>query len=231
MAAMKSRGPASYGMMKGAIVLLAIGVLASLYLENIRALALASLLATFISLAILIYLHLLPTGYNPISHAVSDYAVGRSGHLFRHYLWFGSIGVLALALCLMVGAKLPQPAGAALACLGLNAIGRVAASLFPTDLEGKRLTRTGAIHYAIAFLDFAFLTVAISNLTPLMVALPPWQPAAAMLAWLAWAAVPAVALVVITLLPPLRRVFGLCERLFLVATCLWLILAALLLVI
>ena len=217
-----------YLMMKGAIALLIIGALVSLGLADIWALALISLLAMLIGLAIFASMHLLPTGYDPVSQAASDYAVGRFGQLHRFYLWFISIGILAL--CLALGFKSPL-AVAGQIFLALAALGYIASSLFPTDLEGKRLTRTGAIHYAIAFLNFTFLILAIKNLTPILVALQPWQPAALPLTWLASAVLPAILLVIITLLRPLRRVFGLFERLFLIITYLWIILVALLLII
>ena len=229
MTAIKPQGTVNL-MMKGAIAVLIMGALVSLGLADVWALAMVSLLATLAGLAIFVFLHILPTGYDPISQAASDYAVGRFGYLSRSYLRFISIGILALALCLAVEVKPPLPV-MVLAYLGLVALGYIAASLFPTDLEGERLTRTGAIHYALAFLNFTFITLAIENLTPTLVTLRPWQPAALPLTWLAWAAVPAVMLVLITLLKPLRRVFGLFERLFLLTAYLWLALVALSLII
>jgi hypothetical protein len=53
-------------------------------------------------------LHFLPTGYNPIRHAVSDYAVGRYGPLFRIGLWSSSIGMLTLAVGLALAVGFPQ---------------------------------------------------------------------------------------------------------------------------
>ncbi|MDQ2845922.1 MAG: hypothetical protein M3Y77_06155 [Actinomycetota bacterium] len=47
---------------------------------------------------------------------------------------------------------------------------------------------------------------------------------------MAWIVGPALAVVVITMLRPLRRVFGLFERIFLVTTNLWFALAAVLLI-
>jgi hypothetical protein len=50
------------------------------------------------------------------------------------------------------------------------------------------------------------------------------------LKWSAWAVPPELFLVVVTMLKPLRRVFGLCERLFLLTTNVRFILVALLVI-
>jgi hypothetical protein len=43
-------------------------------------LALISLVASVAYLAIFVAWHVLPSGYDPIRHAVSDYAIGRYGY-------------------------------------------------------------------------------------------------------------------------------------------------------
>ena len=194
-------------------------------------LALVSLLAGLIYLVLFVTMHLLPTGYNPIRHAVSDYAVGKYGTLFRVAFWSSALNVLALAIGLAVGVGVPPLASKDLVYLGLIAFARLAMSLFPTDIEGKRLTRTGILHYVFAILAFAFAYMAISDLTPVLQTLNPWQQVKEPLAILAWIVLPALILVVVTLLRPLRRVFGLCERLFLLTTNVWFILVSLLLLI
>jgi hypothetical protein len=190
-------------------------------------LAPVSLLAILINLAIFFALHFLPTGYNPIRHAVSDYAIGKYSPLFRVSLWSSSLGMLTLAVGLAMGVGSPLLANRDLVFLGLIALTRIAMSLFPTDLEGKRLTRTGILHYVFAILTFAFVYNVISNLTPLLDTLNPWQEVKVPLTWLAWAVLPALVLVVITMFRPLRRIFGLFERLFLLITNGWFILVAL----
>jgi hypothetical protein len=72
--------------------------------------------------------------------------------------------------------------------------------------------------------------VAISGLTPALRAYDLSEWVRAPLDWANWAVGPALALVVITMLRPLRRVFGLFERIFLLTTNLWFALAALLLI-
>jgi Protein of unknown function (DUF998) len=194
------------------------------------ALAVISLVATFAYLAIFVALHTLPTGFNPIRNAVSDYALGRYGYLFRIALWVSSIGVLALAGALAAGVGTPPLAKRDLLYLVLIPAARIGMTAFPTDVEGKHLTRTGAVHYLLAIAAFTLTYLVISETTSLLRELTTAHWLDTSLKWSAWAVTPELALVVITMFRPLRKVFGLFERLFLVTTNVWFILVALLLV-
>ena len=193
-------------------------------------LATASLVATLAYLAVLAALHALPTGYNPVRHAVSDYAVGRYGPLFNTALYISSVGVLTLAYALARELGSPPLAARDLVFLLIIPLTRIGMTLFPTSLEGKRITRTGLIHYGFAIAAFTLTYLAISGTTPALQALTTGQWVHAPLGWAAWIIGPALALVVITMLRPLRRVFGLFERVFLVTTNIWFALAAILLI-
>jgi hypothetical protein len=189
--------------------------------------ALISLLGSLIYVGVVAALHVLPTGYNPARNAVSDYGVGQYAPLFRVSLWAGSIAVLALPVGLALGVGAPPLATSDLVFLGLVAVSRVGESLFPTTVEGERLTRTGGFHYVFAILTFGFTYTAISGLTPVLVKIHPWHSDKGLLTWLAGATLVGLILVVVTLLPRLRRLFGLCERFFLLVTYAWLVLVAL----
>ena len=66
----------------------------------IKAFSIIAALATAVQAVALIMLHLLPTGYNPVRDAVSDYGVGR----YRGWFWLqavaGGVGCLALGIAL-----------------------------------------------------------------------------------------------------------------------------------
>ena len=193
-------------------------------------LALLSALATTAYLGIFVALHVLPTGYNPIRHAVSDYAVGKYGYLFRIGLWASSLGVLALAFALIHGVGSPPLAHHELVYLFLIPIARIGMTRFPTDLEGRRRSRTGVLHYVFAIAAFTFTYLAISDTTPVLRHLSGTVILGSPLHWVAWLVAPELALVVITMFRPLRKVFGLFERLFLLTTNVWFIMVALLLI-
>jgi Protein of unknown function (DUF998) len=189
-------------------------------------LAVASLTATAAYLVILAILHALPTGYSPVRHAVSDYGVGRYQSLFTAALYVSSIGVLALAFALVSGVGTPPLPSRDLTYLLLIPLARIGMTLFPTSLEGQRISRTGLLHYVFAIAAFTLTYLAISGMTPALQGLEPNGWAHAPLGGTAWIVGPALALVVITMLRPLRRFFGLFERVFLLSTNVWFALAA-----
>jgi Protein of unknown function (DUF998) len=194
------------------------------------ALALVSVVGSLTYLGAVAVLHALPTGYDPIQHAVSDYGVGKYSPVFRIGLWASAVGVVALAIGLGEGVGSPPLAIRGPIYLGLAAFCRIGESLYPTDVEGQKSTRTGVLHYVFAILTFAFTYAAISNLTPALVKLHPWASAKGVLDVLNWIVLIALILVVAALLlPRLRRHFGLWERVFLLASYIWLVLVALLL--
>jgi Protein of unknown function (DUF998) len=129
-------------------------------------------------------LHFLPTGYSPVHNAVSDYGAGSYSSLFRISLWSGSIAVLVLTVGLALGVGSPPLVNRDLVFLGLVAVAWIGESLFPTTVEGERLTRTGALHYLFAILTFGFTYAAISGLTPVLVKLHPWH--SEKVCWTAW---------------------------------------------
>lgn len=194
-------------------------------------LALISSLAFLIDLGIFIALHFLPTGYSPISHAVSDYAVGKYRSLFRIRLWVNALGVLALAGALTIAASsgMIHLATLDLLFLALIAPARVAMSFFPTDIEGQKLTRTGLLHYVFAVVSFAFAFTVVHDMTPaLQRALP---LVASPLGFFNLLVLPGLIAVVVTLVPALRRIFGLFERIYLLTILLWLLLVSVALVV
>jgi hypothetical protein len=192
-------------------------------------LAVVSLLGTGSYLVILAFLHVRATNLSPIHNAVSDYGVGRYGRVFGFGLWLSAVGVGALAAGLAVTPGSPQLSARDLVLLGLIAVPRVGMSLWPTTLEGERLTRTGALHYLCAIVAFGLTYVAIKHLSGPLHDVTPWNSVGWEVRGLAQAVGPELALVVITMLPPLRRVFGVVERIFLVTTNIWFVVVAVIL--
>ena len=170
------------------------------------------------SLAFFVSLHFSGSGYNPVNHAVSDYAVGQAAGLFQGYVWLGNIGALGLAYLFYASVQPEFPPFVPILLLCMVAA-RIGVSTFKTDLEGGKRTRQGTLHYLFATLTFALAYTVIDNATPLLVsvtALPGW--------WLAGlrdtAAVSLVG-VVVTVFRPLRRFFGPLERVFILSNLLW----------
>jgi hypothetical protein len=189
-------------------------------------LAATSLAATVAYLAIMFMLHVLPTGYSPVRHAVSDYGVGRFRSLFTAALFVSSIAVLTLAFALLRGVGAPPLATRDLVYLLLIPIARIGMTLFPTSLEDQRITRVGLLHYACAVAAFTLTYLTISGMTAALRDLDPSAWTHAPLLWTEWLTAPTLALVVLTMLRPLRKFFGVFERIFLLNTNIWFALAA-----
>jgi hypothetical protein len=155
--------------------------------------------------------------YSLVSHAVSDYGVGPSRRLFTLYGLTGIIAAAALGAAVLMDGRFPPRGGLYLLVVAALRLGVLA---FPTDLEGQRLTGTGRLHYVFAIASFALAYMAIDVLNP--VALPlVTDRAAPVLTGLYWIVTASLVGVVICLVPALRRIFGLVERVFLLSVLLW----------
>ena len=170
----------------------------------------------FVQLALFLALNIRGS-YSLVGHAVSDYGVGPSRPLFTIYGLIGIIAAIALGAAVLMDGRFPARGGVYLLAVAALRLGVLA---FPTDLEGRRLTGTGKLHYLFAIASFALAYMAIDVLNP--VALPVvanWV--SPILAGLYWIVAASLAGVVICLIPALRRIFGLVERIFLVSVLLW----------
>ena len=170
----------------------------------------------FVQLALFLALNIRGS-YSLVGHAVSDYGVGPSRPLFTIYGLIGIIAAIALGAAVLMDGRFPARGGVYLLAVAALRLGVLA---FSTDLEGRRLTGTGKLHYLFAIASFALAYMAIDVLNP--VALPVvanW--ASPILAGLYWIVAVSLAGVVICLIPALRRIFGLVERIFLVSVLLW----------
>jgi len=157
-------------------------------------------------------------GYSPFAHAVSDYGIGPTKRLFNVYGLVGCAAAILMAVALFVDDRFPQRASIYLAIVAALRVGVLA---FPTDLEGQNLTRVGKLHYLFAIASFALLYMAIDVLYPVGVALfvEPWIT---VLTTLKWVVTLSLVGVVVCLVPSLRKIFGLIERIFLLSTMMWL---------
>ena len=102
----------------------------------------------------------------------------------------------------------------------------LALGLYPNDLHGLPRTRAGQIHHAATLLAFACAYMTVAEATPLLAAsvTDALSPALTLLKHIISAGFIAV---VVTISPPLRRFFGVAERLFLYATAIWFLTASL----
>ena len=141
-----------------------------------KAFSVVAALATAVQAVALITLHLLPTGYNPVRDAVSDYGVGP----YRGWFWLqavaGGVGCLALGIAL---AQLhPFTPTQVVVALIVTAGARFLIPFFATDQKGSRFqTLHGTIHMILAVIAFGGLVWAATGLWSTLRHYPAWHGA------------------------------------------------------
>jgi hypothetical protein len=180
--------------------------------------ALAGLICVATSAVILIGLHLVPTGLDPVRYAVSDYG------WTPYHVGYRAMVVLQGVGAILIAVGLGQETDAtSLGWLYVYGAVRVLVSGFMTDREPaslRSLTRTGRIHVLLAGTAFASIAVAASHLD--------WTGKPAVLGPLGWVVTAtAIATGTALVVRPIRDVaLGLIERTHYAAALTWLIVVA-----
>ena len=176
-------------------------------------------------LVMFVALHVLNRDYSLVRHAVSDYGVGRAARAFRLYLWLGIVALLLFAW-LLHASRAPVFPPVVPIYLVLLAIARIGIMVFPADLEENRLTLTGATHYLFAIAGFTLIYLVVDRSTGLLADAP--GQLAGEIPWVLLKSIVAASLatVVVTMMPPFRRFFGLAERAYILSYSVWLLLIA-----
>ncbi|HEY6285516.1 MAG TPA: DUF998 domain-containing protein [Ktedonobacteraceae bacterium] len=115
-----------------------------------------------------VVLHFLCPEYNPINHAVSNYADGPYGYLMTAAFYVLALSVFALALGLFLCIALTKLSRIAILLLCLASSGMVVMGVFPGDVHALHppATMTGVIHWtsaAISFLSIMIVAFLLSS--------------------------------------------------------------------
>lgn len=110
----------------------------------------------------IVVLHFLCPEYNPINHAVSNYAAGSYGYLMTSAFYMLASSVLALALSLFLSFALINLSRIAILLLCLASSGMVIMGVFPGDAHALHppATITGIIHWTAAGVSFLSIMIA-----------------------------------------------------------------------
>jgi len=195
---------------------------ADLEWDMVRTFGVVAVLAVSVQVVLLVALHLLPSGYDPVRDAISDYGVGRYRGYFWGQLTAGGLACIGVALAL---AGLPGYVPAfVVVMLFANAMARFLMPAFPTDQSGSRFqTVKGTVHMVLAFVAFGAVAAAATSLSGLFAHYPEWNGAKGLLVTLGWLVLAGAILCVLALIGSrLKRIFGLIERLFTLAVIAWL---------
>jgi len=176
--------------------------------------------------AALIALHVLPTGYNPVRDAVSDYGVGP----YRAWFWLQAVagGVACLALGIALDRLHPFSPTQVVVALIVTAVARFFIPFFATDQDDSRFqTLHGTIHMVLAVLAFGGLIWAATGLWGTLKHYPHWHGAESFLTIVPWVMLGSVIALVLAIRGPrLHPFFGVFERLFYVSSLAWLFVVA-----
>ena len=180
--------------------------------------ALLGLICVAASAVILVALHVLPTGLDPIRYAVSDYGWTPYHGGYRAMVVLQGVGALLIAVGLGQETNVNS-----LGWLYVYGVVRILVSGFMTDREPaslRTLTRAGRVHILLAGTAFASIAVAASHLD--------WTGKPSVLGPLGWlVTVTAIATGTALVVPPIRRVaLGAIERSHYAAAITWLIVVA-----
>jgi Protein of unknown function (DUF998) len=172
----------------------------------------------------LIALHVLPTGYDPRTDAVSDYGIGRYRGLFWMQALAGAVACLALAIAL--GDVKPSIPSLVIVLLVIAGVARLLIPVFPTDQNGSRWqTVPGSIHMILAIVIFAAIIVAASKLGSTLEHRPAWHGVKGWLTALPWVMTGGAVGTLVAMRSRFKRV-GLFERLFYVSSIAWFFIVA-----
>jgi Protein of unknown function (DUF998) len=188
----------------------------------VETLSIIAALFTAVQTAALIVLHVLPTGYDPIRDAVSDYGVGP----YRAWFWLQAVagGLACLALGIALVRLHPFTPTQVVVALIVTAAARLFIPFFATDQGDSRFqTAHGVIHMILAVLAFGGLVWAAMGLWATLKHYPAWHGAKAFLTIVPWVMLGSVIAVVLAIRGPrLKPFFGVFERLFYLSSLAWL---------
>ena len=175
---------------------------------------------------LVIRLHVLPTGVDPVRDGVSAYALGRWGSNYRaQVIASGLAATLIVIGCIALG----RGTWLGRAVLLTYAVARFVIVRYPTDPPGSStLSPTGRIHALLAAAAFVALGIAAPALGLGLGATAPWDHAGQLLPALSVAVpIAAVATFAAGGAPSLRPMFGLVERTIYVTGFAWLLVVSL----
>ena len=127
--------------------------------KSIQLIATCALICIYLFIILIISLHFLPTGYDPLRSPTSEYAVGNYGYLMSTAFVFMSAGCFALLVGLYKGISSSSRSKAGLTLLGIWAIGCLIALTFPIAPEGTLSNMADKIHRTNGPITFLCLTL------------------------------------------------------------------------
>ncbi len=173
-----------------------------------------------VTVASLVWLHLQPTKLSPVRDPVSQYGI--TGFRAGYRVATISFAAAGLALAAGINQALGGRGLAVVILLVVFAITRAAINWFPMDAPGAKWSRTGWMHFVLAFVAFASVLAAASVLGAVLSHPGIWHALAPVSTALGYAMTACLAMFGLArTLPPLRARFGAIERGFYLFAITW----------
>ena len=106
-------------------------------------------------------LHLLRRDLSPVTHYISEYAVGRYGWLMASALVTLGVGTLSLSSCLARTTRTVWLTRAGVVLLSISGVSTILIGLFRTDIDGHGPTLAGRIHGRAAIVAIVLEAVSV----------------------------------------------------------------------
>jgi hypothetical protein len=113
----------------------------------------------------LMLMHLLRPDLRPVSHMISEYAVGPFGWVMQSVFVGLSLGCAALLAGLAFNGPPSIAARLGVALLGVASVGLIVSAVYPMDLPGAPATRAGEMHDLSFLINVGSIALAIVLLT------------------------------------------------------------------
>ena len=123
----------------------------------VKYLALGSFFCVLIFAVLVLVLHVLRPQLNPVSHAISEYALGPFGSLMTIAFIIRGLGELFLVTGLALGTMRSSRSWTGLVLLSLSTVCSFLVAIFPGNLQNTRIL---LIHSSSALLGFSSLAIA-----------------------------------------------------------------------
>ena len=130
--------------------------------KKVRLLAVIEMGGIVYFVAAVVVLHFLRPEYDPINHAVSNYASGAYGYLMTAAFYALAVSVLALVAGLFYSIAPTSLSRVAMICMCVASCGMVFMAIFPGDVNALHSPATliGVIHWTAAGVSFLSIMIA-----------------------------------------------------------------------
>ncbi len=111
--------------------------------------------------AIIVALHFLNPGYDPMRQTTSEYVNGHYGYLMPTAFFSMSLASLTLVMALYMAMPSHARSQTGLLLMMIFGVQAIVAMFFPVNLQGAPITPSGRVHHILGLVGFLCLTIGV----------------------------------------------------------------------